>query len=193
MCSLFVLFCCSDKNTLRPCSTDAICASHRFPPPAAPQDPMVALPFQRQWWRSNSGACKRRSLHPTPYHQRPIQSIRPIQPVSNQPAHKSQLILVKPRLISIRSRRYDTIHPIQSSQYDQANTIRPIRSSHSLLWREPPNNTKPTQLPQLLIFHPLQRSLPSEFFSLPLLLHILMPSLLQKEIAPSPRTIFWPF
>ena len=46
MCSLFVLFCCYGTNTLRPCSSDAIGDIHRFPPPAAPQDPMVALPFR---------------------------------------------------------------------------------------------------------------------------------------------------
>ena len=46
LCSLFGLFYCSDTNTPHPCSTDIIDGSHRFPPPAAPQDPMVALPFQ---------------------------------------------------------------------------------------------------------------------------------------------------
>ena len=46
MCSLFVFFRCSDTNTLCPCITNAISNIHQFPPPAAPQEPMVAIPFQ---------------------------------------------------------------------------------------------------------------------------------------------------
>ena len=40
LCSLLILFCCSDTDTPRPCNTNAIGASHCFPPPAVPQEPM---------------------------------------------------------------------------------------------------------------------------------------------------------
>ena len=40
-----------------PCSAKAIGDSHHFPPPADPQEPMVALLFRRQWWHSRFGAC----------------------------------------------------------------------------------------------------------------------------------------
>ena len=46
MYSLFGLLCCSETNTLCPCSTNKIGGSHCFPPPATPQDPMVKLLFQ---------------------------------------------------------------------------------------------------------------------------------------------------
>ena len=46
VCSLFVLFWFPDKNTPRPCITDAIGGSHRFPLPVSPQYPMAELPFQ---------------------------------------------------------------------------------------------------------------------------------------------------
>ena len=52
VCTLFVFFFSSNKNNLRSCRTDAIGTSHH-----APQEPMVALLFQRQWWRSRSSAC----------------------------------------------------------------------------------------------------------------------------------------
>ena len=43
VCSLFGLFCCSDTNTPRPCSTGAIGGRHR-----------LTLPLKSQWWRSCS-------------------------------------------------------------------------------------------------------------------------------------------
>ena len=46
VCRPFVLFCCSDVNTPRPCSTNAIGGSHCFLPPADPQGPIVVIPFQ---------------------------------------------------------------------------------------------------------------------------------------------------
>ena len=141
-CSIFVLFCCSNTNDPRHLITYAIGAGHRFPPPAAPQDPMLALPFRRQWWRSRSGGCKCWSI-PPPSHQRPIQYICPIQPVANQPGHKSQFLL-------ILSSRYDPAYKtqsIQASRYDQSNKIHP---AYHLIRKTHPN------LPQLLIF-----SLPS--------------------------------
>ena len=58
MCTLFVLFCFSDTNTLHPCNTDKIGASHHLPYPAAPQDPMVALLFRRPQWRYRKGLSK---------------------------------------------------------------------------------------------------------------------------------------
>ena len=78
------------------------------------------------------------------------------------------------------------IQMIQSIQYDQSSVssegnppTRPIliRNNHP-------------QLPQVLIFHPPQRPLPPDICSLPLLLHLLLPSLLHIEISPSPRPIF---
>ena len=95
-------------------------------------------PLKIQWWRSrsraNGGAPVPEpsnvspSIPPLSY-QRPIQSIYPIQPLSNQPAHKSQFLIANPRPIPIQSSRYDpanTIHPIGSIQYNQANMINPI-------------------------------------------------------------------
>ena len=49
LCTLFLLFCLSETNTPHPCSTDAIGDSHHFPYPTAPQEPIVALLFRRQW------------------------------------------------------------------------------------------------------------------------------------------------
>ena len=46
MCVLFGLFCCSDTNTGLPCRTYVIGGNHLFPPTAAPQEPMVSLPFR---------------------------------------------------------------------------------------------------------------------------------------------------
>ena len=58
MCTLFVLFCFSDTNNPRPCSTDANGASHHFPYPAAPQDPTVVLLSRRPWWSYRKGPSK---------------------------------------------------------------------------------------------------------------------------------------
>ena len=58
MCTLFVLFCFSKTNTLRPCSTYEIGANHHFPQPAAPQEPTVVLLFLRPWWRYRKGPSK---------------------------------------------------------------------------------------------------------------------------------------
>ena len=100
-------------------------ASHRPPP------------LNSQWWRSRSGPNGGSPVlatanvvpsMPPPSHQCPVQSIRPIQPVANQPAHKSQFLLANPILMPIQSRPYDpanTIQTIRSSQYDPANTIQP--------------------------------------------------------------------
>ena len=136
MYSLFLLFCCSDTNTPRPCSTNAIGASHRLPLPATPQEPMVALPFRRLL-TSVPPSHSRPTPVPPPSHPRPIQSIRPIQPVSNHTAHKSQFLLANPIPIPIQSSRYNPVNTIQ--------TIQPILSSQRLLWRETPNSTKPNQ------------------------------------------------
>ena len=46
VCSLFVLIFCYETNNPRPCSTNTIGDIHRFLPPAAPQEPMVALLFR---------------------------------------------------------------------------------------------------------------------------------------------------
>ena len=215
MCSLFVLFCFSDTNTPRPFSTDTIGASQSFPLPAAPQERMVALLFRRQWWCSRSGANGGAPV-PAPAnvgpsipplsHQSPIQSICPIQPVANQTSHKSQFFLANPRPITIRSSQYypsDTIQTIRSKIYDpedpadKIQTIQPIRSSQydpASVSSEGNPPTRPSlirkthpQLLQLLIFHPPQRPLPPDIFSGPLPFHLLLPSLLQIEIAPFPR------
>ena len=105
VCSLFVLFCCSDTNTLRPCSTDAIGASHHLPPPATHQEIIVALPF--------------RSLLTSvpPSYPCPIWSVRPIQPVASQFSRTSQRI--KSQFLRSEPKKTDT------------NTIQPIRSSLS--------------------------------------------------------------
>ena len=58
LCTLFVLFCFSDTNTPRPCSTNTIGVIHHFPYPAAHQDPTVALLFQRPWLRYRKGPLK---------------------------------------------------------------------------------------------------------------------------------------
>ena len=111
MCNLFVLFFFSDTNTLRPCNTDIIGASHHFPQPAAPQDPIVALPF----WRLLT------SVHPTPVPPKshPVHPSHLSHPDSNQPAHKIQCFLR-------RSSRYDTIQP--TIRYDPSSP--PIRKNH---------------------------------------------------------------
>ena len=129
------------------------------------------LPTARRPSRSNSGSpvltpANVGPSRPPPPHQRPIQSICTIRPVAKQPAHKIHFLLAKKTQYQYNPA--NTIQPIQSrlsSQYDQADTIQPIRSrqstryypdnpcnttqpilpSHILLWRAPPNNTKPNQ------------------------------------------------
>ena len=46
LCNLSVLFCCYYTNTTHTCSTNTIGGLHRFLPPSASQEPMVALPFR---------------------------------------------------------------------------------------------------------------------------------------------------
>ena len=155
------------------------------------------LPTTRRPSRANGGATVPAPANvgpsiPTPSHQRPIQSIHPIQPVANQPAHKSQFLLANPIPIPIGSRRYNPANTIQMIQ-----PIRSIRYNPASISSEGKPPKRPsltrnihTQLPQLLIFHPPQRSLLPDICSLPLLLHLMMPSLLHIEIAPTPRPIF---
>ena len=49
LCSLFGLFCCSDTKTPRPCSTNKVGGSHRFPLPTSPKDPIVELLLEIFW------------------------------------------------------------------------------------------------------------------------------------------------
>ena len=58
MCTLFVLFCFSDRNTPRPCSTDTIGSRHHFTYPAAPQEQTLALLLRRPWWGYREGPSK---------------------------------------------------------------------------------------------------------------------------------------
>ena len=58
VCTLFILFCLSDTNIPRPCSTNEIGASHHFPYFAAPKEPTVALLFRRPQWRFRKGPSK---------------------------------------------------------------------------------------------------------------------------------------
>ena len=58
MCTLFVLFCFSNKNTPRLRNTNAIGDSHHFRYPTAPQEPTVALLFWCPWWRYRKGLSK---------------------------------------------------------------------------------------------------------------------------------------
>ena len=117
---------------------------------------------------------------PPPSHQHPIRSIRPIQPVSNQPEHKIHFLLANSRPKPIQSIRYNPDDP--------SNTIQPTGPSRYDLARVSSEGNPPTrpslirdthpQLPQLLIFHPPQRPLMPKICSLPLMLHVLLPSLL---------------
>ena len=50
VCSLFGLFCWSDTNTPRPCSTNKIGGSQHFPLPPAASSRLLHL--NRKWWRS---------------------------------------------------------------------------------------------------------------------------------------------
>ena len=144
-----------------------------------------------------------------PYHPRPIRSVCPIHPVASQfiplyqPAHKKPVSLSKTKKTDT-----DTIQPVRSRQYDPDDPVsvssegnpptRPslIRKTHPQLPQLPQH---PDIIPHLLlmpphlIFHPPQRYLPPEIFSLPLLLHLLLTSLLRIEIAPSPGPICWHF
>ena len=132
---------------------------------------------------------------PPPSHQRTIQSIHPIQPVANQPGNKIQFLIENPRLMLIRSSQYDTANTIQTIQSIQSSLYDPSSVSSEGKTPTRPSLIRKThlQLPQLLVFHPPQRSLPPDIFSLPHPLHIMLPSLLRIEIAPSPRLILWPF
>ena len=98
------------------------------------------------------------------------------------------------------SQQYDRIHPtitIQSSRwYNMIQRLlwseRPIQDPYSVTSLPQHTYFIPHSLliPPNLIFHPPHRPLPSEIFSLSLLLHLLLPSLLRIYIAPSPRPIF---
>ena len=96
LCSLFGLFCCSDTNTPRPCSTDTIGGSHRF----------QLIPVAHRTSRDNGGApsapAKVCPSIPPQSHPHPIQYVRPIQPLASQfpplyqPVHKNPISLSKP-------------------------------------------------------------------------------------------------
>ena len=158
------------------------------------------LPITRRLSRANGGAPVPVPINvgpsiPSPSHQHPIQSICPIHPVENQPAHKIQFLLANPITIPIWSSRYnldDTIQTIQPMQSSRCNTASVSSEGNPPTRTSLTRNTHP-QLPQLMIFHPHQRPLPTDICSLPLLLNLLLPSFIQIEIAPSPRPIFWPF
>ena len=93
VCSLFLLFFCSDTNNPCPCSTDAIGARHRLPPPTSPQEPMVELPFRRFLL----------TLVP-PYHPRLTPVSSGISIPSSQQQDNFQFLQANPRPIPIQSR-----------------------------------------------------------------------------------------
>ena len=75
VCNLFVLLFCSHKNTLRPCSTDAIGVSHRLLPPAAPS------------WANGEAPVPAARPQPSirPHRPVPIWYTRPINPAKPAP------------------------------------------------------------------------------------------------------------
>ena len=88
-----------------PCSAEAIGDSHRFPPPAAPQEPMVALPFRRLLT----------SVRPTPVP--PIShTVHLYVPYSQLPAsipaHKSQFVQSSSTIQSDLAGRYAPQEPM---------------------------------------------------------------------------------
>ena len=162
----------------------------------------------------------RQPLTPVPpSHPHPIWSIRsacPIQQVSSnfiplyQPAHKKSISTSKPKRTNMIQNRLWREH--QKSSHNAAGEYNPpqyIPIYPNLLERTTiPRKTHP-QLPQLphhpdsfphlllilphLIFDPPQRPLPPGICALPIMLNLLLPYLLQLEISPPPRSMFWPF
>ena len=114
VCSLFVLLFCSDTDTLRPCSTKAIGAIHRFPPPAAPQEPMMSLPF---WCLLTSVPSSYSS--PTPDPSCPS--------VPSSQYQTNILVLASAKKNSLSKQKKDQY------RYNPSNTIQPIQSIHRLL------------------------------------------------------------
>ena len=155
--------------------------------PANGGAPVLALLFRRALT-----TVRPTPVPPTPH---PVHLSHPYHPshhFSNQPMHTT---ICSPPAIMIQY--------IQSSQYDpdsaiSRNTIQPIRSIQPIRC-DPPfqksnkANQDPSSVASLpqhlviphillmarhLIFHPPQRPLPPDICSLPLLLHLLLPSLL---------------
>ena len=118
LCAVYLYYFVAPTQILR-----ALAAPMKLVPATASHHPPL---LKSQWWRSRSGANGGSTIItpanvgpsiPPPSHQCPIQSIYTIQPVENQPAHKSQFLLANPRPIQIRSSQYypaNKIHPIQS-------------------------------------------------------------------------------
>ena len=126
------------------------------------------FPTARRPSRGNGGAPVPTPANIGPFNpplsdQRPIQSIHPIQPVSNQSAHKIQFLLANLRPIKIRSSRYDpsdiiqTIQPIRSSRYNPGS----VSSEGNPKTRISLTRKTHPQLTQLIIFHPPQKILPN--------------------------------
>ena len=147
------------------------------------------LPTTCRLSRANGGALVPAPANvgpyiPPPYHPRPFWSIRPIQPVAIQFYRTSQWI--KASYYEPTQDRYihdpsDTIQPIRSRKFSQYDPV--SVSSKGCPPTIPSQIIKThTQLPQLLILHPPQRPLPQEISSLPLMLHLLLPSLIWIEI-----------
>ena len=137
-----------------PCSAEAIGDSHRFPPPAAPQEPMVALPFRRLLT----------SVRPTPVPStsHPVHTYVPyIQLPDSVPVHKIQFVQSSSTIQSDPAGRCAPF-PQRSSR-----PIRPSFTPQILL------------MPPHLILHSPQRPLPPYISSPPPLLHILLSSLLR--------------
>ena len=112
--SLFLLLCFPDTNNPRPSIADAIGGSHRFLPPAAPQYPMVVLPF---WPPELNRLSAHISLSPA---VPPDQSILPsllLKNISNRDSKFCDTVLSFLVILPAPPRHFWTDTPSAVSQY----------------------------------------------------------------------------
>ena len=199
MCSELWLLSCTDTNT--PCPLQHQCNWCQLPLPAA-----------RRTSRANVGAPDLSPATidaPTPPSSRPVQSLQPIMPV--RPVLTIQFLPYSQdpwrpnfsnRFDYLAATTQDRKKNHESPPDPESTTISPfvpplyrLRPSQPAFIRDTPGKVLPYQpllllMPPDMILHPPQTPLPTDNFPLPLLLHILLPSLSCPDIAPLPRPIF---